>query len=408
MSDFYGVIYIGTCSINGKQYVGQTVAKDPFRYIRGHFSSARNGSKKFLHKAIRKYGEENFIFEIIWHTVDKASLDISENSFIELFETTAPNGYNLRGGGSHGKHSEASKALIKATLATSHVIAKRAVSNADPLVRKRHREGTKAALAIPEVKDRQKAGLAKPEVRLKILAGIIDTKWINNGEKNRKLKKDEFLPLGWVFGRINSFPEKSRAKMRATLALPENKQKREEFEALPETKLKRQKASHVRWAKPGAKEQASDLMRIVLATPEAKEKRAVTEIRIKPERRAAALAQFSDPIFLEQHRVRMTEIMNDPIVAARHKAAYDNPITKAKILAVCGVDTRYINDGENTRRIHKDAPLPFGWVYGVVGYAKNGGMPREQALALGRHVRWHVRRGINSPECPLCNPKNEE
>src|ERR1700732_4635217 len=113
--EFYGVVYVGTCSVNGKQYVGQTTAKDPLKYIQGHFDSARRGGQKLLYNAIRKHGADSFTFEIIWWATDKASLDTSEDSFIQLFNTMSPAGYNLKGGGAHGLLSESVKAKIGLT-----------------------------------------------------------------------------------------------------------------------------------------------------------------------------------------------------------------------------------------------------------------------------------------------------
>lgn len=59
-----GVIYIITNLINGKQYIGKTTA-DPQSYWRWHKSNAQKGVNKVLYHAMRKYGVEQFSFEII-------------------------------------------------------------------------------------------------------------------------------------------------------------------------------------------------------------------------------------------------------------------------------------------------------------------------------------------------------
>ena len=42
------------------------------------------------------------------------------------------------------------------------------------------------------------------------------TMWINNGHDNKKIKKDDFIPDGWIKGRINAHSEKSKAKLSAS------------------------------------------------------------------------------------------------------------------------------------------------------------------------------------------------
>ncbi len=64
---FTGVIYVATCLITGKQYVGQTVRKRPMSRWDVHFEAARNGSKNIFARAIRKYGESAFTFKIVFH-----------------------------------------------------------------------------------------------------------------------------------------------------------------------------------------------------------------------------------------------------------------------------------------------------------------------------------------------------
>lgn len=47
IASHYGVIYIITCSVNLKEYVGLTTNKNPDYYIQGHFRGARRGDGKF-------------------------------------------------------------------------------------------------------------------------------------------------------------------------------------------------------------------------------------------------------------------------------------------------------------------------------------------------------------------------
>ncbi len=108
----YGVIYCLTNEINGKQYFGQTIQKNIEKYWRSHKNNAKNGSTKYLHNAIRKYGWVNFKKEVICKCGDGLSLGLMEDLCIQVFNTLAPAGYNLRRGGVHGKLSEETKQKI--------------------------------------------------------------------------------------------------------------------------------------------------------------------------------------------------------------------------------------------------------------------------------------------------------
>jgi group I intron endonuclease len=102
-----GVIYRWS-SPSGKSYIGQT--KRAFeKRTREHFKCP--GSCLLLENAIKKYGEK-MEFEILVE-VNDSQLDVYEIQFIELFGSLEPNGYNIRTGGSVGKHSEASRERMR-------------------------------------------------------------------------------------------------------------------------------------------------------------------------------------------------------------------------------------------------------------------------------------------------------
>ena len=57
-------IYIATNKINGKQYVGQSVNDPHNGRIKSH---KKTDNKTVISRAIRKYGFENFEWEIIYY-----------------------------------------------------------------------------------------------------------------------------------------------------------------------------------------------------------------------------------------------------------------------------------------------------------------------------------------------------
>src|ERR1039458_2806773 len=81
--------------MNDKQYVGQTIGTLEQRW-KEHTGSNTNS---FLHKAIRKYGKDNFLVEKIHECGTKEEMDFVEMFYIALLITKAPNGYNLTDGG---------------------------------------------------------------------------------------------------------------------------------------------------------------------------------------------------------------------------------------------------------------------------------------------------------------------
>jgi hypothetical protein len=94
------IIYRVTNMINGKQYIGQTSRTLEKRWI--EHCSASSGCVA-LHNAILKYGRENFKVEQIDIALDQVELDYKEIKYIELYNTLAPNGYNLTKGGDYKK-----------------------------------------------------------------------------------------------------------------------------------------------------------------------------------------------------------------------------------------------------------------------------------------------------------------
>lgn len=83
--------------INGKVYIGQ--AKNIFARLNEHYLEAcREDDNSAIHKAIRKYGIENFSFEIM-EVCEPCKLDEEEIYFIKMFGSFGEDGYNLTPGG---------------------------------------------------------------------------------------------------------------------------------------------------------------------------------------------------------------------------------------------------------------------------------------------------------------------
>lgn len=80
-------------------YIGQTKGTLKAR-LRGHFCTKYADSKKSaISQAIKLYGRDNFIAEIIEEVDSQEELNRLEVYYIDALNTIAPNGYNLKSGG---------------------------------------------------------------------------------------------------------------------------------------------------------------------------------------------------------------------------------------------------------------------------------------------------------------------
>ncbi len=231
----YGHIYCITNKVNGKQYVGQTIQESPSRRGRAHFQKDANG---ILRHALKKYGREAFVFEVIGAAVDQEFLDLLEEAAVNLLGTISPCGYNMRNGGKGGGKLSAAmcEEFTKQRNTPEYRLSaskKQKIVQNRPDVKIRQRLGVLAAYARPGFIEKKnaatKVALAKPEIRQKlrearrkilatpgfrekhaksihaakerISASIKKLKWITDGINNRRVHKELPLPEGWRFGR---------------------------------------------------------------------------------------------------------------------------------------------------------------------------------------------------------------
>ena len=108
-------LYLITNLINGKKYVGQTNSNSGYlNRFKQHVAESFGGYIKHtsaLHKAIKKYGPENFSVKRLMHSIPEGLIDYYETLWIDKLKTHIRfnNGYNMTDGGQgvHGyKHTE--------------------------------------------------------------------------------------------------------------------------------------------------------------------------------------------------------------------------------------------------------------------------------------------------------------
>ena len=107
-------IYLLTNIVNNKIYIGQTwytlsirMGKDGCNYK----------NCIYLYSSIQKYGVDKFQYKILVQCCDQESADYLEEYFINQYDSRNHQiGYNLKTGGSIGKHSEETKTKISEAL----------------------------------------------------------------------------------------------------------------------------------------------------------------------------------------------------------------------------------------------------------------------------------------------------
>lgn len=107
-----GIVYSYINKINGKRYIGQTI--NPEQRKRCHISDSKKTDNKF-YRAVRKYGWENFSYEILAHCSSREEMNVLEEYYIKEFDSIN-NGYNIRSGGKHPDMSEETKQKIREAL----------------------------------------------------------------------------------------------------------------------------------------------------------------------------------------------------------------------------------------------------------------------------------------------------
>lgn len=96
------IIYKVTNKINNKVYIGQTIL--PLKLRKScHISQSKRENGDF-YRAIRKYGKNNFIWEVLDDTaLNQNELDDFERKYIKKYNSIE-DGYNINDGGKRGKN----------------------------------------------------------------------------------------------------------------------------------------------------------------------------------------------------------------------------------------------------------------------------------------------------------------
>lgn len=206
----FGYIYKTTNKINGKIYVGQHQAIE-------FEGSLYRGSGILLNRAISKYGDENFITELVEWCETKQILDEREKYYIKHYNSQNPSiGYNITPGGvgGAGPRSEETKRALsefnkKVIVITDGVIEKRIFPcDLEKYELLGFHKGRKPFTRSEQFKEKQsiinksKVAMSKDGVKKRV--------WKNDVEK--------YQLEGWVFGW-----SKPKEKVSAIIGTPSDK-----------------------------------------------------------------------------------------------------------------------------------------------------------------------------------------
>jgi group I intron endonuclease len=111
------IIYMITCTVTGKSYIGQTAFSLAKRW-KQHVNKANSSQfeSMIISRAIKKYGKGKFKIKTLVElpeTATQEDVDQAEIKAIAEFSTLAPNGYNQALGGKVIKHSEDTRKKVR-------------------------------------------------------------------------------------------------------------------------------------------------------------------------------------------------------------------------------------------------------------------------------------------------------
>ena len=109
----YGYIYKITNPINGKCYIGQTTNLPEYRWKKYKRLECKGQFK--IYNALKKYGPNIFTYTSLDTAANQEELDFLEETYILCFDSRE-SGYNIKEGGSNGKHSSETKQKISKAL----------------------------------------------------------------------------------------------------------------------------------------------------------------------------------------------------------------------------------------------------------------------------------------------------
>lgn len=201
----YGYIYLTTNLVNGNRYIGQHKSQN----VKDDYI----GSGILLTKAIKKYGKENFIKNILCTCNNREELNEKEKYYINFFDAVnSPDYYNIASGGEGGlnctkEHLSQMLSGEKNPMYGKHHSEEARKKCSEAAKRQPHLKGVKkmSESAKKKLSEAHKGMKASDETKAKMSEMRKGRKWVNNGVVTKWIPSNEltsYLADGWVTGRI--------------------------------------------------------------------------------------------------------------------------------------------------------------------------------------------------------------
>lgn len=207
----FGFIYLTTCLVNGKIYIGQhTVNNGDWNYI---------GSGVLFLRVLKKYGKKNFKRKILRVCYNQKELNTWEYVYIKKYKSQDRNiGYNIADGNIIcSKYSPTKLPEVRKKISDTQ--SKKCKNGWKPRLGSKLSKETKEKISKKQKIHQSKfgshlKGRIVPEeqklIQSKKMKGrfagnkhpLYGTRflWINNGVKNKRHNIDEDIPNGWERG----------------------------------------------------------------------------------------------------------------------------------------------------------------------------------------------------------------
>ena len=121
-----GIIYGWYNTKSEKWYIGQTIDEE-WRFKRHIYNAINKKDNSKFHRALRKYGLDNWVYCVLEDNILRANLNMREMYWVEEFDSFY-NGYNLTAGGGQTIFSEEVKEKLKGQIRSEET--RKRISNA--------------------------------------------------------------------------------------------------------------------------------------------------------------------------------------------------------------------------------------------------------------------------------------
>lgn len=178
------LVYLATNLINGKQYIGYTTKTLPERIKTHVYKSKCKLNKHYFYlfkQALRKYGTDNFKWEILEECSTKEECCKKEIFYISKYNTIAPSGYNLTEGGNGGIQSDDTKLKISESV-------------------KKYWKNNKESNTFVNATKEDRVNWAKQSWEIKKEKGYVKPSYIHKEESKIKmsLTKNKLNKIKWI------------------------------------------------------------------------------------------------------------------------------------------------------------------------------------------------------------------